>query len=143
MMRLRKPTSKVQGILLALAIVLLQGFSASEAKDPAPVRSTPRTAPIPLLVAKPQCSGLTVTGPGTISRYAGYATFYITNHNGGCVTWYYDNTYTTNSGGSLTIFFNQWTTTGQKSITAIQHMNCLPSGTPTACGIVHYTVTEY
>jgi hypothetical protein len=133
----------VQGILLALVIVLLQGFSASEAKDPVPVSrsSNGKTAATPLIFAKPQCSGLTVTGPGTISRTAGYATFYITNHNGGCVTWYYDNTYTTNSGGSLTIFFNQWTTTGQKSITAIQHMNCLPSGTPTACGIVHYTVT--
>jgi hypothetical protein len=140
MLSFTKPTSKMQGALLALAIVFMQGFSASEAKDPAPVRSTRKTVAIPMVVAKPQCSGLRVTGPSSVSRNAGSVTFYISNYNGACVTWYHDNGYTTNSSGSLTIYFNQWTTTGQKSITAIQHNNCLPSGTPSACGIINYTV---
>jgi hypothetical protein len=134
MRKFTKPTGNVQGILLALALVFLQGFSASEAKDPVPVPSKPKVA------AKPQCSGLTVTGPGSVSRQAGYVTFYISNYNGACVTWYHGNGYTTNSSGSLTLYFDQSTGTGQKSITAIQHNNCLPSGAVNACGIVHYTV---
>ncbi len=138
MMKSTKPTSTVQGVLLALAIVLLQGFSASEAKDPAPVRSPPRAAAIPLLVAKPQCTSLTVTGPNSVSRYAS-ATFQISNWNGQCVTWYYNGSYTNTTNGSFTLFFDQWTV-GEKTVTAIVHTGCSPSGQAQACGIKNFTV---
>jgi hypothetical protein len=137
MMKPTKPTSKVQGVLLALAIVLLQSFSASEAKDPAPARSAPKVA-IPLVVAKPQCSGLTVTGPSSVSRYSS-ATFQISNWSGQCVTWYYNGSYTNTTNGSFTLYFDQWTS-GDKTVTAIVHTGCSPSGQVQACGIKNFTV---
>jgi hypothetical protein len=130
---------RVPGTLLALAL-LLQGFTTYNAKGPAPATSAPNATAFSLVVAKPQCSGLTLTGPSSVSRYSGSVTFHISNWNGACTTWYHDNIYTNTSNGYLTLYFNQWTTTGQKSITAIQHVDCSPSKAPTACGIIHYTV---
>lgn len=129
---------RVPSTLLALAFLLLQGFTISNAKDPAPATGIPKTAPPSLVVAKPLCSGLTITGPSSVSRY-GPATFSISNWSGQCTTWYYNGTYINSTNGSATFYFDQWTV-GERTVTAIQHNDCTPSGTPLTCGIKHFVV---
>lgn len=138
MTKIPKPTGRTQGVLLALAIVFLQGISASKTKDPAPVTGTPKTAAVSLVVAKPECGGLTVTGPNSVSRYVG-ATFTISNWTGQCITWYYYGVATTTTNGSFTVFFDQWTV-GEKSIMAIEHTGCTPYGQYLKCGSKNFTV---
>ena len=93
MTKIPKPNGHTQGVLLALTIVLLQSFTPTDAKGPAPVKSTGKAAAIALVVAKPEGGGLTVTGPGSVSRYSS-ATFRISNWTGQCITWYYNGVYT-------------------------------------------------
>lgn len=141
-----KPTRRrVQSVLLALAFAFLQGFTPTDAKGPDPAGSTPGTAPMraatekPVIFAKPECGGFTVTGPSTAYRYSSI-TFRVSNWSGQCLTWYYDGTYTNTTNGSFTIYIDRYSRSG--SVTAIQHSTCGPSGTALYCGFTSFSIVN-
>ena len=134
---IRRP-GQVRGLLLALGIALLPGLTASDAKEYHTPKSGGRAVTSPAGMAKPECGGITVSGPSSASR-GSTVTFSVSNWSGQCITWYYKGTYTNTYNGSFTLTLDQYTT-GDQTVNAIQHSNCTPFSAALYCGFKTFNV---